>query len=163
MHNQNSNHSFHYFNQIISTFLSHVHNPQGPYLSHPYRLIHSFIHSYFCCSFWSTVYPWNASFHFSFLILQTASNFPWTSDQPVTRPLWRQLIPTGLWRQFIPLSLYARSPLPSPFPPFPARTDLTTVLSGRLCLGSPATKRTGCFCFRPPLEARFWLIIRNSV
>jgi hypothetical protein len=36
---------------------------------------------------WSTGHPWNASFHFSFLILYTVGRIPWTSDQPVARPL----------------------------------------------------------------------------
>jgi hypothetical protein len=31
--------------------------------------IHSFIHSYSCCSLWNIGHPWNSSFHFSFLIL----------------------------------------------------------------------------------------------
>jgi hypothetical protein len=36
---------------------------------------------------WSIGHPWNASFHFSFLILYTVGRTPWTGDQPVTRPL----------------------------------------------------------------------------
>jgi hypothetical protein len=36
---------------------------------------------------WSIEHPWNASFHFSFLILYTVSRTPRTADQPVTRPL----------------------------------------------------------------------------
>jgi hypothetical protein len=38
-----------------------------------------------CCSHWNTGNPWNASFHFSFLIL--VGRTPWTGDQPVARPL----------------------------------------------------------------------------
>jgi hypothetical protein len=40
-----------------------------------------------CCSLWSIGHPWNASTHFSFLILYTVGRTPWTSDQPVARPL----------------------------------------------------------------------------
>jgi hypothetical protein len=36
---------------------------------------------------WSLGHLWNASFHFSFVILQTVSKTPWTSDHPVARPL----------------------------------------------------------------------------
>jgi hypothetical protein len=36
---------------------------------------------------WSIGHPWNASFHFSFVILWTVGRTPWTGDQPVARPL----------------------------------------------------------------------------
>jgi hypothetical protein len=49
--------------------------------------MHSFIHWYSCCSLWGTGHPRNASFYFSFLILWTVGRTPWTSDQPVARPL----------------------------------------------------------------------------
>jgi hypothetical protein len=36
---------------------------------------------------WIIWHPWNALFHFSFLILYTVCRTPWTRDQLVTRPL----------------------------------------------------------------------------
>jgi hypothetical protein len=51
------------------------------------ELFQLFIHLYSCYSLWSIGHPWNASFHFCFLILYTVSRTPWTSDQLVARPL----------------------------------------------------------------------------
>jgi hypothetical protein len=63
---------------ILSTSLQ---TSNGPYL----KMYHSFI-SWSCCSLWRIGHPWNAV-HFSFLILYTVGRTPWTSDQPVARPL----------------------------------------------------------------------------
>jgi hypothetical protein len=39
---------------------------------------------------WSIGHPWNALFHFSFLILYTVGRTPWTGVQLVARPLPKQ-------------------------------------------------------------------------
>jgi hypothetical protein len=50
--------------------------------------VHSFIHSLVhisCCFLWSIKHPWNASFHFSFVIFCIDDRTPWMRDQPVAR------------------------------------------------------------------------------
>jgi hypothetical protein len=46
-----------------------------------------FFFFYSCCAHLSIGHPWNASFHISFLILYTDGGVPWTTGQPVARPL----------------------------------------------------------------------------
>jgi hypothetical protein len=39
--------------------------------------------SFLLLPLWSVGHPWNALFHFSFIIIKTVGRTPWTGDQPV--------------------------------------------------------------------------------